>query len=286
MADQEEQTTSTPNTDINSNWAFIGIRKVKGYFQEIRAKRKQENSTDRAVRSTANATWVIALLTIATIGVGISQYIIFGRQLDVMENDKRPWLNADISLNNRVNITEWGATRGIDVPLKFAMKNYGQVPAINVRVNVRAWPHPGNPRRAEVLPLQKRTCEDGIATADKDPTGGVAVFPSESTTIDADANLSGGGIYKDGEPVLWAIYGCLDYTYGGGRHGQTGFNYLPGKNIGGQLFGVPFVEGKARGEPPTDEQIKAGFPKDSPKTAEIPVSEVWFMAADSGNYAK
>jgi hypothetical protein len=166
------------------------------------------------------------------------------------------------------------------------VKNYGQVPAINVRVNVRAWPHPGNPKRAEILPFQKRTCEEGIATADKDPTGGAAVFPSESATIDADANITGGGIYKDGEPVRWAIFGCVDYTYGDGKHGQTGFNYLLGKNIGGQVFGVPFVEGKAWGEPSTAEQIKAGFPKDGPKMAEIPTTEVWFIASDSGNYAK
>jgi hypothetical protein len=206
--------------------------------------------------------WLVAwtaLLFIATIGNAIilkrtddkigEQANISGRQLTVMENDKRPWLNANISLDKHIDITEWGGSRGVRVPLKFAMKNYGQVPAVNIRVNVMAWPHPGNPRRAEILPIQKRVCEQGIEDANKDPTGGFAIFPSEATVVDANANVSGSEIYKDGAPTLWAIFGCVDYTYGDGKHGQTGFNFLLGRDIDGQVFGVPFVEGKEGGGP-------------------------------------
>jgi hypothetical protein len=230
-----------------------GIQKIKVHFQSHRTKKKNETAQDRASRRTADATVAIAILTAVTIAVGISQYVIFGRQLDVMENDKRPWLSANVSLDRYVAITEWSESRGIDVPLKFALKNYGQVPAVNIRINVMAWQHPGNPKRAEILPFQKRLCEQGVEAADKDPTGGIAIFPAETTIADANANVSGGEIYKDGEPTLWAIFGCVDYTYGNGKHGQTGFNFLLGKAVDGQVFGIPFVEGKEWSGAPSDE---------------------------------
>ena len=136
------------------------------------------------------------------------------------------------------------------------------------------------------MSFQKRRCDEGIRSADDDPTGGIAIFPSEASVVDAVANVMGSEIYKDGTPTLWAIFGCVDYTYGGGRHGQTGFNFLLGKAIDGQVFGIPFVEGKEVVAAPSDEQIKAGVPKEVPKQALIPIADVWFMPADSGNYAK
>jgi hypothetical protein len=63
-------------------------------FQTSRAERNKRPVMDRAAESTARATWIIALLTIATIAVGISQYVIFGRQLDVMENQLRQMNNT------------------------------------------------------------------------------------------------------------------------------------------------------------------------------------------------
>jgi hypothetical protein len=237
-------------------------------------------------RAVARYTKALAFVGVVSAAIAFGTLWAIKGQLDVMENDKRPWLNAVVSLDKFIEITEWNGSRGINVPLKFAIKNYGQEPAVNVRVNSTAWPHPGNPRRGEILIYQKQVCERGIEAADKDPIGGTAIFPSETTIADGVGNLSGGNIYKDGAPVLWAIFGCIDYTYGNRRHGQTGFNFLLGKAIDGQVFGIPFVEGAPISLPAPEAAVIAGFPKDPPKWAKIPASEVWFMPAHSGNYAK
>jgi len=61
-------------------------RRIKNWLQAKCAEKKKQNLTDRAAKSTARATWAIAALTLVTIGVGISQYVIFSRQLDEMRS--------------------------------------------------------------------------------------------------------------------------------------------------------------------------------------------------------
>jgi hypothetical protein len=52
-------------------------------------------------------------------------------------------------------------------------------------------------------------------------------------------------------------------------------------------WGVPFVEGKpVEGYDIPDDVIKKGFPASPPKEARIPISDIYFKPADSGNYAK
>jgi hypothetical protein len=171
--------------------------------------------------------------------------------------------------------------------LKFTLKNYGQEPAINVRAYFRVARHPGNPRRDELLIGQKAICSDASSESDKNPIGGIAVFPTETGVIESGAGTNGGAIYKNGEATLFALLGCIDYTYANGRHGQTGFNFILGKNVGGLVLGVPFVEGKpVDGYDIPEGTTKRGFPADPPKLARIPIAELYFTAADSGNYAK
>lgn len=58
---------------------------IQSYFDQRRTEKYHESAADRASRSTARATWFIGALTLVAIGVGVSQYIIFSRQLHVME---------------------------------------------------------------------------------------------------------------------------------------------------------------------------------------------------------
>jgi hypothetical protein len=60
------------------------VSEFKRYRDKRRAEKYHESATDKASRSTSRATWAIAVFTLATIGVGISQYIIFSRQLNEM----------------------------------------------------------------------------------------------------------------------------------------------------------------------------------------------------------
>jgi len=73
--------THHPPTYRKPNRIFHDIRKIKRYFQQRRTKKKEENPANRAARSTARATWAIAILTVVTIGVGVSQYIAARNQL-------------------------------------------------------------------------------------------------------------------------------------------------------------------------------------------------------------
>jgi hypothetical protein len=130
---------------------------------------------------------------------------IAARQLTVLENDKRPWISAGVSISN-VSVTEWAGSRGIDVPLKFTLKNHGQAPAVNVRAYQTISIHPGNPRREELSVPQKAICESAGAESDKNPIGGIAIFPSETGYVETAISISGGQIYQDREPVLFSRY--------------------------------------------------------------------------------
>jgi hypothetical protein len=118
------------------------IENIKGYFEKSRAEKQKKGPEDRAATSTARATWAIAFLTLATIGVGISQYVIFDHQLkvmqgqlDVMHADQRPWIY--------ITPPEAGAPamvdeRGFHFSIKFGFKSAGKEPASRVGVYHRA----------------------------------------------------------------------------------------------------------------------------------------------------
>jgi hypothetical protein len=60
------------------------LAKLRFALQRRRAEKAKLAPADRAALSTARATWAIAILTLVTIGVGVSQFVIFNRQLNVM----------------------------------------------------------------------------------------------------------------------------------------------------------------------------------------------------------
>jgi len=61
------------------------ITHIKCYFECRRTRKRQETAQDRAARRTANATVAIAAFTLATIGVGISQFVAMRRQQNIMQ---------------------------------------------------------------------------------------------------------------------------------------------------------------------------------------------------------
>jgi hypothetical protein len=65
-------------------------------------------------------------------------------QLDIMANEKRPWIRARVSLADPIIFTDWNNNRGIDLQLNFTLKNCGESPAVNIRIMPRVMVHPGN----------------------------------------------------------------------------------------------------------------------------------------------
>jgi hypothetical protein len=228
---------------------------------------------------TAFATLILALATAYLAWVA-------DRQVGIMEADKRPWIKVTVTFAKPPRLTDWGGQKGIDVSLHFDLKNYGDSPAVNLRIESPIIVHPGNPRRSELNVPQKDACDRARAAADENPIGSVAVFPGESISVEQDSGRS--GIYKTNEPVLFSILGCADYTYAGNRHGQTGFRMMLGHVTEGQIFGIPFVEGSLQPykEPISPDLLAHGYPAVPPKITVLQPSDFILRADDGGNYTR
>ena len=172
--------------------------------------------------------------TAAIFFVSIGQWCAIEGQLDVMEAEKRPWIRATVTAVKPVIFSDWNGNNRINVPIKLDLKNYGDAPAVNVRIFPQIAQHPGNPRRRELDAPQQSACASARAQADENAIGGIAIFPGESQSDEQIPGVS--GIYKADEPILFSVYGCIDYTYGNNRHGQTGFRMLLGRVSHGQVF--------------------------------------------------
>jgi hypothetical protein len=181
--------------------------------------------------------------------------------------------------------SDWNGSKGIMVDLKFDLKNYGQAPAVNLRIFPNVTRHPGNPRRQELDAPQQATCDSARTQADENPIGGIAIFPGESHSVEQGVGIS--GIYETDDPTLFSVYGCIDYTYGNRRHGQTGFRMLLGKVINGRVLGLAFIEGTPiQDYHPEPDLLAKGYPSQAPKQALLQPSDFYFRMDDGGNYAR
>ncbi len=157
---------------------------------------------------------------------------------------------------------------------------------VSYRALLRGWAFRPNIKRSELDVPQKEACDRARASSDANPIGGVTVFPGVPVFVEQGTGIS--GVYKTDDPVLFSILGCVDYTYLGNRHGQTGFRMLLGHVDKGRIYGIPFVEGKPHPyeEPVPPELLAHGYPTDPPKEYLLQPNEFVFQPEDSGNYAR
>ena len=94
-----------------------------------RQEPSNESPTDKFVRRTANATWVLAAVTAAlAITSGVTIYILLN-QLAEMRNEDRAWVGVD-----KVNSFNWKVGPQFSVP--FDVTNSGGTPALRVKMDV------------------------------------------------------------------------------------------------------------------------------------------------------
>jgi hypothetical protein len=106
VTDQETGDNPNPTTSPPQPKRVVRcVQKIKRYFHDPRAAKKQESSQDRSSRRTAVATVWIAILTVAVLIVGGLQYVTFDRQLTVMQGQldemresRRPWLTVETTI--------------------------------------------------------------------------------------------------------------------------------------------------------------------------------------------
>jgi hypothetical protein len=207
-------------------------------------------------------------------------------QLRVMRDQNRPWIRANITIARPIMFTDWAKSKFLNVPLLFELKNFGNIPAINIRVTTLVSPHPGNAAKQVLDASEGVACKQSRELADSDKIGGVASFPGESIAIESVAGT--GPIYQDGQPTVFSVLGCIDYTYSDNRHGQTGFRKRLGRVEGNFVVGLPFVTGTpdTSGGPISAELLAKGYPQDPPIIGRLETSGLYFKDEDSGNYAE
>jgi hypothetical protein len=240
-----------------------------------------------ALTNTDKATHTLAEAALQQAAVAGKQAIVMQGQLDAMETDKRPWIRAEVSIVGPIQFVEWNGKRGINVGLKFDLKNYGGMPAVNARTQPRIAPHPGNTRRQELDSPQKDACDFARTQAKENPIGGIPIFPGETSFLDLGVGTM--GIYEADGANLFSIYGCVDYSYSDKmRYGQTGFRMILGQNVAGRILGLPFIEGTVSpySEPISPELLAGGYPKEPPKIAKAVPPGLIFRPDEGGNYAK
>ncbi len=220
----------TESAHRQSIWACRLINKIRHRLDERRAQRKGENAADRAARSTARATWAIAILTAATIGVGISQYITFNRQLSVMhgqldalEADQRPWAFATNVIVSRPIVHD---DKGTHISLRFDLINGGRSPALQTSARFRAYLRSLNYR-----------AEEQIVCKDAEPTEiGDTLFPDKPLSRETGWLIPTQEINEAkarGTMIVPFIVACIAYQFPRTReYHTTPYEFILGLAVG------------------------------------------------------
>ena len=244
--------------------------------------------------------WVEVSTLIILVVVGVFQIGIYFKQASIMQTqadimgvqthiskiDKRPWIKSTVSIDKPLRFIEWGDQKSVAAPLHFELRNYGDSPAINIQIGTGIVPHPGNPRRSELTEPQEKFCEMARTASAKNPIGGIGLFPTDSSRIDTGAGLT--PAYTTNAPVLFAVLGCITYTFAETEHGETGFRMMLGHNVQKQIVGLPFIEGPPEPyeQPIPPELLAKGYPAKPPNVGLLQPDDFIFRPEDEGNYAK
>jgi len=230
-----------------AGWITRHINGYKRRLQTRRAEEQHESPVDRASRSTARATWLIAVLTLAMAGVGVSQYLILSGQLEEMratrESGDRAWLVPDTM------VIEDGFTNDADMKIKLLVNNTGRSLAESISLYIRPGaiaitpPWNGLPgRTANLLDIaipggtkcdwlrSDRKTEQVVYPADIKRAFPVHVTPDHQFPVYTNANNQGWNPsvfdsivprIRKGEFVLF-VDGCFAYESGKVPH-KSGF---------------------------------------------------------------
>jgi hypothetical protein len=189
----------------------------------------------------------------------------------------RPWLEVTPEIF-KIFFSMWYDQPHVHIPIKCNIVNYGASPAINVlcRTRIDSVP-PLSPKFwAESDSRLQTLCDDTNNDSNAHPQSGIPIFQRKEPVVINSGSENIDNRYFQMASTIYMVQGCVDYTYGAGKHGQTTFRYLMGKfrndNI---LHGIPFIRGTEVENGPGHFSRYTMNPKD-----------VDFVKTDGGNYAK
>ena len=169
---------------------------------------------------------MIILTGAIALGGTASAFIFWGQlgvlqaQLDQMAADQRPWIHADLSIEEPVTLD----TNGMNFSLRFIVKNNGRTPAIFVWNYLQ--PFLGEDDAQTPLQHQKKLCLSLRKTIG--PTAdGFTLFPDQTVELRHHLTIAPAAFATDRSGASFVnIVGCTDYqTTGAKTHHQTGFIY-------------------------------------------------------------
>jgi hypothetical protein len=168
--------------------------------------------------------WVQSFLALSLLAVAIVQARVYftqagimRRQLNEMQEERRPWMQGDIQFVGPLVFDQNGAR----VPIILSLANSGRSPAKNVWRGAKLFA--GDGPDDLISGWEDTVCKDIIRDARK----GFTIFPNETpgnpfpvgvSALDVKNNVS-----PDGEIIL-RIIACVDYTFAFSReHHQTSY---------------------------------------------------------------
>jgi hypothetical protein len=187
--------------------------------------------------------WVQVFLTLALIGVGLSQVIVYLRQADIMNTQadisnrqlllsgavQRPWIGAPAITPASLLSTKGPGQFSVD----FQVKNFGSLPATNIWIDGEVHHYGWNTEPTIIVNDGKAFCanlrknrsgpvaEEGFTLMPGGDTHRPLVLNVSAADIATISMLNNGG----GHNQLNAI-GCIDYTSPGDSvHHQTPFEF-------------------------------------------------------------
>lgn len=239
------------------------MRYIKRKLHQRRTNRQQENSNDRAARSTSRATWCVAAFTIVIAGVGVLQWKVLSHELDVMRGQldqmKSSGVQADKSIEavnrmaNETHIANDIATKalvaanrpwvgisrvesgpfkaGQELKINIVVKNSGRSPGLDVKGCFTT--------SSKISPEQSESSIRKLLSGRKgckEPSQGVilpnAEFAYTDTVTAESATQEEISAINNGIRIV-VVVGALDYTDSFGNAHKTLFcgMYIPKSSV-------------------------------------------------------
>jgi hypothetical protein len=195
----------------------------------------------------AGATLLLAVSTVALavesqrqIAISTVQLSTLQDQLNATLADQRPWVSA-VTTQDSIRMIDWNGNKGVGIFLTFRLHNYGRLPAQELYVNTMIAPRLDNAHLNQLDGPQEALCVNALHTSVSQRVSTV-VFPGQDAA--ADGNVSINSQFSNHSRILYEVYGCIDYMYASGQHGQTLFRYILGKIDRDIWIGIPFKKGR------------------------------------------
>jgi len=148
-------------------------------------------------------------------------------QLDVMVAQQRPWLQVTPRLDGplRTILALGKKPEVFSVSLAFDAKNTGLTPATKIVFSSTVVVEGEGTDMKARDEAQEQACKQANEQAKSSGKVGESLFPNEAKVLHTGFS----GRIAEADAFPYVLEGCVDYTYAGNQHGQTGYRLMLGR---------------------------------------------------------